>query len=72
MKITRRSPFTKILNTMDLPVTAEQYARWERGALAQDVFPHLTPSQREFIISGCTDEDWEYYWGSGNNEVATS
>jgi len=41
-----------------LPVTNEQIDRWEGGALVQDVFPHLTPSEREFLISGVTPEEW--------------
>jgi len=61
MIISRVSPFTGKVNTMDLPITEEQIERWKRGAYAQDVWPDLTPSQREFFISGCTDEDWETY-----------
>ena len=61
MIISRVSPFTGKVNTMDLPITEEQIARWKGGAYAQDVWPDLTPSQREFLISGCTDEDWETY-----------
>jgi hypothetical protein len=38
--------------TMDLPVTEEQLKRWQAGELAQFVFPHLTPDQREFLITG--------------------
>ena len=61
MIISRVSPFTGKVNTMDLPITEEQIERWKRGAYAQDVWPDLTPSQREFLISGCTDEDWDTY-----------
>ena len=68
MKISRQSPFSDIINTMDLPITEEQYQRWRNGEYAQDVFPHLTPSQREFIISGCTEEEWETYMGSDDDE----
>jgi hypothetical protein len=61
MIINRVSPFTGKVNTMNLPITEEQIARWKRGAYAQDVWPDLTPSQREFLISGSTEEDWETY-----------
>jgi len=58
MLITKTSVMTGEKNEMLLPVTNEQIERWEGGALIQDVFPHLTPSEREFLISGVTPEEW--------------
>jgi hypothetical protein len=58
MKITRTSVFG-VTRTIDLPVTQQQINAWEEGALAQIVFNNLDAAQREFIISGNTDEDWE-------------
>tara|TARA_R100000700_G_scaffold41284_1_gene61357 strand:+ start:12333 stop:12527 length:195 start_codon:yes stop_codon:yes gene_type:complete len=46
-------------NTMLLPVTNEQIERWQDGELIQNVFPHLSPSEREFLISGVTPEEWD-------------
>lgn len=35
-------------------------ASYRNGALAQDVFPYLTPSQREFFFqSGLCDDCWD-------------
>ena len=31
MKVTKLSPHTRTLNTLDLPMTAEQYDRWRMG-----------------------------------------
>ena len=59
MKITRRSPLTGQINTMDLPITEEQYNEWQSGIFIQDAMPHLTADEREFLISGCTKEDWD-------------
>jgi hypothetical protein len=42
--------------------------RWEMGELAQDVFPHLSSSQREFIISGITEEEWDEAFYEEENE----
>jgi hypothetical protein len=58
MKITRTSVFG-VTRTIDLPVTPEQLNAWENGALAQIVFNNLDDEQREFIISGNTNEDWD-------------
>ena len=63
MRITKTSPFTGVTHTMELPVTLEQIKRWERGEYIQDVFSDLTPGQREFIMTGITDEEWEAHIG---------
>ena len=59
MKITKTSIFTGDENTMDIPVTEEQLKDWENGGLIQDVMPNLTASQREFLMTGCTPEEWD-------------
>ena len=63
MNITRVSTLTGEENTLRLPVSQVQVERWEMGELAQDVFPHLSSSQREFIISGITEEEWDHAFG---------
>ena len=44
---------------MDIDITPLQYRDWRLGALIQDVMPHISADEREFIISGSTKEDWE-------------
>lgn len=65
MLITRESMCTGEVHTLDIPVTAEQLLFWELNpnALIQDVFPNLTPSQREFLKTGITDEEWDKLFG---------
>lgn len=63
MLVTKKSPVTKRENTMDLPITEEQLKRWRSGELVQNVFPHLTPDQREFMMSGMTNDDWKATFG---------
>jgi hypothetical protein len=60
MLITRRSPFTGKLNTLDLPVTVMQMREFDSPSRRkiQDIFPDLTAGQREFIFTGYTEEDW--------------
>lgn len=63
MQITRRSEVSGRDNTMDLPVTEQQLINWlgtkdSPGQLIQHVMPHLSNEQREFLISGCTPEEW--------------
>lgn len=60
MQITRTSMTTGITRTRELDVTNDQLdAYYNKGKLIQDAFPHLSPSDREFIMTGMSDEDWE-------------
>ena len=59
MKLIRQSLFSGKIHAMELPVSARDLNAYHEGtANIQDVFPHLTPEQREFIISGITPEEW--------------
>lgn len=59
MQITRTSMISGETRTLDLPVTADQIAAHMGGALIQDAFPNLLRWQREFILTGITDEEWQ-------------
>ncbi len=64
MRITRKSDVSGKENTMDLAVTEDQLRNWlgtqdVPGQLIQFVMPHLSSEQREFLISGCTPEEWK-------------
>jgi hypothetical protein len=63
MIITRKSVFTGITRSIDLPVTEAQVEEYNRGAYIQNAFPNLTAGEREFIKSGVTDEEWEAVFG---------
>jgi len=65
MLITRTSPFTRKVNTMDINVTEAQIAAWQNGKLIQHAMPNLTADEREFIMTGITPEDWANTFGSG-------
>lgn len=59
MIITRKSPISKLEHSMDLDITEEQIQKWQQGELIQNAFPNLTASEREFIKTGITDEEWD-------------
>jgi hypothetical protein len=59
MIIHRRSLISGKTNTMDLPVTEEQIETWQNGGLIQDIFPELTPDEREFIKTGISSDEWQ-------------
>jgi hypothetical protein len=65
-----RSIATGLTHELSLSVTAQQakllhqFLR-DRSGLPhiQDIIPQATPSEREFFISGTTQEEWEELFG---------
>lgn len=44
---------------MELPVTEDMLERFYNGELVQDVFPHMTEDQREFLLTGAVPGEFE-------------
>jgi hypothetical protein len=63
MQITRRSPFSGKINTLDINVTQAQLDRWEAGELIQNAMPNVSPEHREFIMTGISPTEWEDTFG---------
>jgi hypothetical protein len=61
MEITRTSKLTGIRRTMDLDITLQQMLDYEKGMLIQNAFPNLTPAEREFFMTGITEEEWNKF-----------
>jgi len=59
MNITRVSQYSGIERTIDLPITQEQIAAYEKGAHLQDAFSNLPQDLREFYLTGIIDEEWQ-------------
>lgn len=60
MIITRKSPISGNVNSMDLAIIQEQLDRYVKNdELIQDIFPNLTPREREFLLTGITAEEWD-------------
>ena len=69
MKINRKSKLTGIFHTREINVTKEQIVRWKSGELIQDVMPHLSIGEREFLITGITEEEWLKTFGEEEDEL---
>jgi hypothetical protein len=63
MKIVRKSPISGRLVARTIPVTPEQLAAWQAGALIQEAMPQLSPEDREFILSGISPEEFAATFG---------
>ena len=59
MLVTKKSLLTGITHTLDIDVTQEQLAAHAAGACIQDVCPNLSAADREFLISGSTQAEWD-------------
>ncbi len=65
MIITKQSPVTGKVNSLDLPITEAELTAWRNSRKTiQSVFPHLNNGQREFLMTGITPEDWASMFGS--------
>ena len=71
MKITRTSRLTGTERTREMNLTPEQLTAWEQGELIQNVAPHLTDAEREFVMTGITAEEWTAVFGSGDEDDET-
>ena len=63
MLITRKSIISGNVNTMDINVTHEDFAKLESGWLIQSAMPHISADEREFIMTGITPQEWEAEMG---------
>jgi hypothetical protein len=61
MKVTKSSMFTGKTRELELPCTPEQFKNWKNGTLIQDAFPALSIDQREFLITGAWEDEWDTY-----------
>jgi len=59
MMIDRKSPLTGKVNSKELDVTIDQIDAWVNGELIQDVMPHLSPADREFLMTGMLDDEFD-------------
>ena len=62
MKVTKISQLTGNEHTLELNITSEELFRVENRRytteLIQNIVPQLTMGEREFLISGITEEEW--------------
>ena len=70
MQVFRKSPLTGKTNSMVLDVTEAQIDELDspNRRLIQQIFPDLTPAEREFIKTGYTQEDWDSIFGGLDEE----
>ena len=67
MEITKISQLSGKENTMNIEVTQYEMIRIENRynskELIQNIVPHLTMDEREFLMTGITPEEWNITFG---------
>lgn len=62
MLIRNKSILTGKTHELEIDITPEQLKRWQGGELIQNVCPHLSAEDREFLINGSTKEEWDKFF----------
>ena len=63
MLITKKSAFTGIEHTLEIPVTQAQLDLWNSGVSIQNAMPNISAEDREFIKTGVTAQEWDDTFG---------
>lgn len=65
--ITRQSIFSGKTHSMELPLLPSEYHKgeraWGQGKLVQEAFPTLNATQREFLMTGASEEEQKEIFG---------
>jgi hypothetical protein len=70
MYIKRKSVISGIERTRSIPVNPDDYAAWQAGiGSVQELMPYLTDSDREFILSGITPDEWDAMFSEYEEEA---
>lgn len=63
MKIRKNSTWSGKINEMDLDITENQWRNYQAGMLVQNAFPNLNATEREFLITGMSEEEQKEMFG---------
>lgn len=69
MIVPKVSLLTGVTHTRDINVTQEQLKRHANGELIQTVCPDLSAEDREYLISGITQDEWQKFAACQECEV---
>ena len=58
MLVTKQSPISGKMNSMERPITEAQLKAHQNGELVQNVFPTLSREEREFLVRGISPKEW--------------
>lgn len=59
MLITKTSLISGITRTRNIAITNKELEAWQSGMLIQDAMPALSEAEREFVLTGITQDEWQ-------------
>lgn len=59
VNFTRKSRLSGVTRTKTFMVTEVEMQKYRAGELIQRAFPKLSDADREFILTGITDDEWD-------------
>jgi len=62
MVVVAISALTGRKHAAPLEITEAQVYDWVNGANIQDAMPHLSPEDREFLLTGITATEWDSFF----------
>ncbi len=70
MELTRMSLFTGKVSTREIDCTKDQLFDYynNNDKCIQDAFPNLSVDDREFIMTGCSPEEWNSLLGPEDDD----
>jgi hypothetical protein len=61
MQITRTSRISGVTRTLEIPVSEDRLRLWQSGISIEAAMPELCAADREFVMTGITDEEWQEF-----------
>lgn len=69
--VQRKSLISGKMQSLILPITIEQCIQYyENRQLVQDVFPHLSDGQREYMVTGITPIEWDTHMAETDDNIS--
>jgi hypothetical protein len=68
MLIVRISPYSGKKNEREIDITMNQYTAWMEGLSIQKAMPELSDEDREFILTGLLEEEWDVIMSEEDDE----
>lgn len=70
VQVTRVSQLTGKERTARILLDPADYQSWKDGTLIQRAMPYLSDAEREFIMTGVTQDEWDRYMQPVQNDTA--
>jgi len=70
MIIKRKSVYSGVVRSRNIEVNPRDYEMWEKGYMSlSDAMGYLNQDDRDFILSGITDDEWKAMWREEINNI---